>query len=68
MYSAMALPANINTALQFGFAKVLFEIGASVHFFRDKVMISKARLSVTTRAFSYFICHIFTFICLAGRY
>jgi|TARA_B100001057_G_scaffold274248_1_gene274518 hypothetical protein len=71
MYTAMALPTNIDTILQFGFAKVLFEIGASVHFFRDKVVISKARFSITTRAVSYFICHTITSInspccCLFG--
>lgn len=62
MYAAMALPTNINTILQFGLAKVLFEIGTSVHFFRDKVVISKAHLSITTRAVSYFICHTITSI------
>lgn len=67
MYAAMTLPTNINTVLQFGFAEVLFEIGAPMHFFGNKVVISKARLSVTTRAFSYFICHIVTFICSLGQ-
>ena len=46
----MTLPTNINTVLQLGFAEVLFEIGAPMHFFGNKVVISKARFSVTTRA------------------
>ena len=67
MYSAVTLPANIDTVLQIRLVEVLFKISAPMHFFGNKVVISKARLSVTARAFSYFICHIVTSIYSPNR-
>jgi hypothetical protein len=38
MYSTVALPANIYASLKLLFGVMLFEIRATMHFLRDKMM------------------------------